>query len=248
MTERLTGLSFFFPARDEELNVEPMVVRALAALPEHADTLEVLVIDDGSSDRTGDIADGLARADPRVKVIHHRPGRGYGGAVRSGLVQATQPYIFFTDGDQQFDVADFGRLAAALVPGVDAVIGYRIKRADPFRRLIVSGVYNQLINLLFAGGWRDVDCAFKLFRRDVFDRVPLAEVRSNGAFFSPELLITLRAHGIRMREVGIPHHPRVHHEPKGAPPKVILKAIRDLLLLRLSLWLHPFRQQALPRR
>jgi glycosyltransferase involved in cell wall biosynthesis len=239
VTERLPGLSFFFPARDEELNVEPMVARALAVLPAYADRLEVTIVDDGSGDRTGEIADALAAADPRVRVIHHRPGRGYGGAVRAGLRSATQPFVFFTDGDQQFDVADFDKLATALGPGVDAVIGYRLKRADPVRRLVVSGVYNRLIALLFAGGWRDVDCAFKLFRADVFQRVPIERVRSNGAFFSPELLITLRAHGIVMREVGVPHHPRLHHEPKGAPPKVILKAIRDLLLLRLSLWLRP---------
>lgn len=241
MTERLPGLSFFFPARDEELNVEPMVAQALAVLPTYADRVEVTIVDDGSSDRTGEIGDALARADPRVKVIHHRPGRGYGGAVRAGLASATQPFIFFTDGDQQFDVADLGTLVAAMGPDVDAIIGYRIKRADRWRRLFVSGVYNRLIQLLFAGGWRDVDCAFKLFRADVFVRVPLARVRSNGAFFSPELLITLRAQGIRMREVGIPHHPRLHHEPKGAPPKVILKAIRDLLLLRLAMWLDPTR-------
>jgi len=239
VTERLPGLSFFFPARDEELNIGPMVAQALAVLPTYADRVEVTIVDDGSSDRTGEIADALARDDPRVRVIHHRPGRGYGGAVRAGLQSATEPFVFFTDGDQQFDIADFGTLVAALEPGVDAVIGYRLKRADPLRRLVVAGVYNRLIKLLFAGGWRDVDCAFKLFRADVFARVPLDRVRSNGALFSPELLITLRAHGIVMREVGIPHHPRLHHEPKGARPKVILKAIRDLLLLRLSLWLRP---------
>lgn len=236
MTERLAGLSFFFPARNEELNVEPMVAQALAALPTYADRLEVTIVDDGSSDRTGEIADALARADPRVKVIHHRPGRGYGGAVRAGLRSATQPFIFFTDGDQQFDVADFDKLVAALSPGVDAVIGYRLKLAYPWRHIVVSRVYNLVIKILFAGGWRDVDCAFKLFRADVFERVPIARVRSNGAFFSPELLITLRAHGIVVREVGIPHHPRVHHEPTGTSPQTIVKAIRDLLLLRLSLW------------
>ncbi len=239
MTEHLSGLSFFFPARDEELNIEPMVARALAVLPMYADWVEVTIVDDGSSDRTGAIADALARADPRVKVLHHRPGRGYGGAVRAGLMSATQPFVFFTDGDQQFDVADFDKLIGALGPGVDAVIGYRLQLAYPWRHLVVSGVYNRVIRLLFSGGWRDVDCAFKLFRADVFARVPLNRVHSNGAFFSPELLITLRANGIVMREVGIPHHPRVHHEPKGTSPEAIVKAIRDLLLLRLSLWLRP---------
>jgi glycosyltransferase involved in cell wall biosynthesis len=238
VTDRLAGLSFFFPARNEELNVQPSVSRALEVLPSYAEPLEVTVVDDGSTDRTGEIADTLAREDPRVHVIHNKPGRGYGGAVRAGLAGATQPFVAFTDGDLQFDVSDFGRLAAAMAPGVDAVIGYRIKRADPWRRLVIAAVYNLVIRVLFAGGWRDVDCGFKLFRADVFTKVPLERVRSNGAFFSAELLINLRASGIVMREVGLPHHPRLHHEPKGAPPKVILKAIRDLLLLRLSLWLH----------
>jgi glycosyltransferase involved in cell wall biosynthesis len=239
VTERLPGLSFFFPARNEELNVAPMVARALEVLPKHADRLEVIVVDDGSTDDTGALADALARTDPRVRVIHHRPGRGYGGAVRSGLASATQPYVFFTDGDQQFDVADFDRLAAAMGPDVDAVIGYRLNLAYGWRHVVVSRTYNLVIQILFAGGWKDVDCAFKLFRADVFQRVPLDRVRSNGAFFSPELLITLRQHGIAMHEVPIPHHPRLHHEPKGAPPRVIFKAIRDLFLLRLSLWLRP---------
>lgn len=239
MTDRLPGLSFFFPARNEELNVQPSVARALEVLPAYADRLEVTVVDDGSSDRTGEIAETLGREDPRVRIIHHMPGRGYGGAVRAGLVGATQPFVAFTDGDLQFDVGDFARLAAAMDAGVDAVIGYRIKRADPWRRLVIAAVYNFVIRILFAGGWRDVDCGFKLFRTDVFERVPLERVRSNGAFFSAELLINLRASGVVMREVGLPHHPRLHHEPKGAPPKVILKAMRDLLLLRVSLWLRP---------
>jgi glycosyltransferase involved in cell wall biosynthesis len=238
VSERLSGLSFFFPARNEELNVAPMIARALEVLPTYADRVEVTVIDDGSSDATGELADALASTDPRVKVIHHRPGRGYGGAVRAGFESATQPFIFFTDGDQQFDVADFDRLIAALVPGVDAVLGYRLTLEYGWWHVVVSRTYNRAIRMLFAGGWRDVDCAFKLFRAEVFARVPLSSVKSNGAFFSPELLITLRAKGIVTREVGIPHHPRMHHEPKGTPPKVIVKAIRDLLLLRLSLWLR----------
>jgi len=233
---RLDGLSFFFPALNEEENVAPIVEEALTVLPRFADDLEITVVDDGSTDRTGAIADELARKDPRVRVIHHGTRRGYGGAVRSGLVAATKPWVFFTDGDRQFALEDLGRLVEA-ADGADAVVGYRIKRADPARRLFVAWVYNRLIRLLFGGGWRDVDCAFKLFRRDVFARVPLERVRSNGAFFSPELLITLRRAGVRVRQVGVRHFPRTAHEPKGASPRVIVRAIRDLLRLRARLWL-----------
>jgi glycosyltransferase involved in cell wall biosynthesis len=235
---RLPGLSFFFPALNEEDNVAPIIEEALTVLPRFADDLEITVVDDGSSDRTGAIADELARKDPRVRVIHHGTRRGYGGAVRSGLRSATKPWVFFTDGDRQFALEDLALLVAAS-EGADAVVGFRKKRADPARRLFVAWVYNGLIRLLFGGGWRDVDCAFKLFRHDVFERVPLERVQSNGAFFSPELLITLRRAGVRVRQVGVRHFPRTAHEPKGASPRVIVRAIRDLLRLRVRLWLRP---------
>jgi glycosyltransferase involved in cell wall biosynthesis len=232
---RLEGLSFFFPALDEEDHVAALVASALEVLPGFTDHLEVTIVDDGSTDRTGTIADELAARDERVRVIHHGTRRGYGGALRSGLLAATEPWVFFTDGDRQFDLGDLLRLIAAS-DGVDAVVGYREKRADPLRRLFVAWVYNRLIRVLFGGGWRDVDCAFKLFRRDVFARVPLDRVRANGAFFSPELLITLDRAGIRIRQVGVRHFPRTSGEPKGASPRVIVRAIRDLLRLRLRLW------------
>jgi len=235
VAERLGSLSFFFPAYNEEHHVEAMVESALATLPRFADDFEVIVIDDGSRDRTGALADTLAARHSGVRVIHHRPNRGYGGALRSGISAATKEYVFFTDGDRQFDLADLGLLIAAL-DGVDAVIGYRKKRSDPWRRLVIAWVYNRLIGLLFGGGWRDVDCAFKLFRRELFARVPVSRVRSNGAFFSAELLINLRAARVAVREVAVPHYPRTAGTPKGAPPKVILRAIRDLLRLRIALW------------
>jgi glycosyltransferase involved in cell wall biosynthesis len=239
LSARLNSLSFFFPALNEEDHVEAVVRDALAVLPRFADDIEVTVIDDGSTDRTGKIADDLAKADPRVRVVHHGTRRGYGGAVRSGLVSARKDFIFFTDGDRQFRIADLERLIAA-IDGVDAVMGYRLKRQDPARARFVAFVYNLVIRVMFLGGFRDVDCAFKLFRREVFDRVPLGLVRSNGAFFSAEMLITLRRAGIRTREVGVPHYPRTAGKAKGQQPKVILRAIRDLLRLRLRLWGLPF--------
>lgn len=241
--ERIESLSFFFPAYNEEQNVENVVREALDTLPRFADDLEVVVIDDGSTDRTGEIADRLAAADPRVRVVHHRPNRGYGGAVRSGLARARKAYVFYTDGDLQFRIEDLGRLVAR-IDVADVVVGYREKRADPPRRLFIAWVYNTLIRVLFAAPFRDVDCAFKLFRRSVFDRVPLERVRSNGAFFSPEHLLVLRAAGMRMEQVGVRHFPRTAGQEKGATPLVIARAMRDLLRLRLRLWLLPRRDRA----
>jgi glycosyltransferase involved in cell wall biosynthesis len=235
LAARLPSLSFFFPALNEEPNVGAVLDSALEILPRFTDAFEVIVIDDGSTDRTGEIADAAARRDSRIRVVHHGRRRGYGGAVRSGLLTATKEFVFFTDGDRQFDIADLARLIPAIETS-DAAIGYRLVRRDPFRRLVVAWVYKWMIRILFLVPFRDVDCAFKLFRRDIFTRVPLDRVRSNGAFFSPELLITLRRAGIRMREVGVPHYPRAAEKPKGASPNVIVRAIRDLLRLRLRLW------------
>jgi glycosyltransferase involved in cell wall biosynthesis len=227
-------LSFFFPVLNEEEHVRPLVARALEVLPGFAERFEVIIVDDGSSDRSGAYADELARRDPRVRVVHHPMRRGYGGAIRSGFAASRHALVFFTDGDRQFDPADLALLLPEL-DGADAVVGYRIKRSDPWRRRFVGWCYNRAIRVLFGLPIRDVDCAFKLLRREVFVRVPLDLVRSNGAFFSAELLIRMHQSGLRMRQVGVPHHPRAWGEAKGAPPRVILRAIRDLLVLRWSL-------------
>ncbi len=233
---RLPSLSFFFPAYNEQASVEEVVREGLEVLPRYADDIEVVVIDDGSSDRTGEIADRLASQDPRVRVVHHRPNRGYGGAVRSGLVNSRKDYVFYTDGDRQFRIEDIGRLTSRL-DDADVVVGYRAERADPPRRIFIAWVYNTLIRILFAAPFRDVDCAFKLFRREVFERVPLDRVRSNGAFFSPEHLLVLRAAGVRIAQVPVPHYPRLEGEEKGATLRVVARAMRDLFRLRLRLWL-----------
>ena len=234
MPAPLSSLSFFFPAYNEEEHVAAMVQQAVDILPRYASDLEITVVDDGSRDGTAATADALAARHPAVRAVHHARNRGYGAAVRTGLAAATKDFVFYTDGDQQFDIADLGRLIAVL-EGADAVVGYRLVRRDPWRRRVIAWVYNRLIRLLFGGGFRDVDCAFKLFRRGVFELVPPTSIRSNGAFFSAELLLTLRAAGLSVRQVGVPHYPRLAGLPKGAPPRVILGAMRDMFALRLRL-------------
>jgi len=233
--DRLPELTFFFPAYNEEGNIEAIVAEALETLPRFADRFEIVIVDDGSRDRTPVLADALAAADPRVRVIHHRPNRGYGGAVRSGLGAARMPYVFFTDGDRQFRLADL-HLLISRIGEADAVVGYRIKRSDPTRRLAIAWVYKQILRVAFGSRFRDVDCAFKLFRTELFERVPLSLVRSNGAFFSAELLLMLRTRGARVLQVGVPHYPRVAGIAAGAAPQVVARTLRDLVRLRLRLW------------
>lgn len=236
MTERVARLSYFFPAHNEEANLEGMVEEALAALPEIAETFEIIAVNDGSKDRTAEIADRLAATHPDVvRAVHHPTNRGYGAALLTGLGAARYELIAFTDGDRQFRVADVGRLTERLAAAdrPDVVVGYRIKRADPLIRTIYARAYRLANRTLFGLQVTDVDCACKLFRREALEGLRL---ESGGAFFSAELLIKLRAAGRSVVEVGIPHYPRTAGSPTGAKPSVVLRAVRDFWNLRLRLW------------
>ncbi len=233
---RVPELSFFFPAHNEEANLGPLVNEALGALPVLAERFEVVIVNDGSRDRTHVIADELTATHPGVvRAVHHPTNLGYGAALRSGLGAARYDLVAFTDGDRQFRVIDVGRLTARLLEpdNPDVVVGYRIRRADPLIRTIYARLYRLANRIFFGLRVRDVDCACKLFRRDALEGVG---VESGGAFFSAELLIKLGALGRSIVEVGVPHHPRTAGSPTGAKPSVILRAVKDFWLLRLRLW------------
>ncbi len=229
-------LTFFFPAFNEEENVERTVQLALEQIGPMVDgSLEVLIVDDGSTDRTPQLADALAAADPRVRV-HHQPNRGYGGALQAGFANARGELVCFSDGDLQFDLAEmqrlFDRLGDTQRP-VDAVIGFRIKRRDPFHRIFIAKTYNAIVSIAFGLRVRDIDCAMKLFRRSVFDGLRLD---AEGPFLSAELLIKLRARGVTMDQVGVNHYPRAAGTNTGASFTKILRTFRDLAVLRWALW------------
>ncbi|MBA3777695.1 MAG: glycosyltransferase family 2 protein [Chloroflexi bacterium] len=244
-TARVPELSFFFPAHNEEENIEALVAEALAALPSLAERFEIIAVDDGSRDRTPELADRLAAEHANVvRVVHHEANRGYGAALQSGFQAARYSLVCFTDGDRQFRVADLGRLLEVLgrPEQPDIVVGYRLRRADPFVRILYARLYRVALRLCFGLGARDVDCACKLFRRDALHGVRL---ESGGAFLSAELLIKLRARGRRIAQVGIPHYPRTAGQASGANPRVILRAVRDFWRLRILLWAN--RRAALGR-
>ncbi len=234
--DRVPRLSYFFPAHDEEANLEGLVQEALDTLPSIADTFEIIAVDDGSRDRTPGIADDLAAAHPEVvRVIHHPVNHGYGGALRSGFEAARYELLAFTDGDRQFRIEDLARLTARLAgpDHPDAVVGYRIRRADPLVRILYARSYKLANRVFFGLRVRDVDCACKLFRREALNGI---RVESGGAFFSAELLIKVRQAGRSVVEVGVPHYPRTAGSPTGAKPSVIWRAIKDFWGLRLRLW------------
>ena len=245
MTERLARLSWFFPAHNEEANVLGLVEEALGTLPGLAETFEIVIVDDGSRDGTGRIAAELATAYPGiVRAVHHQTNLGYGAALRSGFRAARYDHVAFTDGDRQFRVPDIARLIDRLAEPdrPDAVVGYRIKRADPLVRTVYARAYRLANRIFFGLRVRDVDCACKLFRREALDGLA---VESGGAFFSAELLIKLQVAGRSVAEVGIPHHPRTAGSPTGAKPSVVFRAVRDFWLLRLRMWVN--RERALRR-
>src|SRR4029077_3298474 len=162
---RVGRLSYFFPAHNEEANLEGLVAEALEALPALAETFEIIAVDDGSKDRTPAIADELAVRHPgTVRVVHHPTNYGYGAALRSGFAASRYDLIAFTDGDRQFKVADLGRLTErmAATDHPDVVVGFRIKRADPLVRTLYARAYRLANRIFFGLTVTDIDCACKL--------------------------------------------------------------------------------------
>ncbi len=220
----LPSLSACFPVHDEEANVEPMTEAVLRVLPSVAVRWELIIVDDGSRDGTAAIVDRLARERDGVRVVRHDRNRGYGAAVRSGLAACRHDYVFLTDGDRQFDPADLAALLPSL-EGADVVIGYRRTRADSLPRRLNTAGWNLLVRALLGVRVRDVNCAFKLLRRDAVAGLPL---RADGALLPAELLARVVRRGCRIVEVPVAHHPRVAGTPSGARPGVVLGAFGEL--------------------
>ena len=203
--QSLDSISAVLPAFNEEENIEAAATRmaeALRSLP-LADW-EVIIVDDGSVDNTGAIADRLASGDSRIRVFHHQPNLGYAEALKTGFGNSKHKLFFFTDSDNQFDVREISRLIP-LIRDVDIVCGFRIYRFDPLTRLVISWVFNLVVRIIFRIKVRDIDCAFKLFRREVFD---LVEIKSKKFFVNAEVLAKAKYYGFKMCEVGVRHYPR----------------------------------------
>lgn len=230
----MPSLSVCMPAYNEEENIAGMVADVLAVMQPRFADFEIVVANDGSKDRTGDVLEELARQHPQVRPVHHPVNQGYGAAVYTSLSHASKELIFFTDSDRQFRLEEIDRLLAKK-ERADMVVGYRAPRRDPFLRVLYGWGWSALVTLLFGYTARDIDCAFKLFPRALWEHVG-PTVQSRGATFSAEFLVRTKRAGYTIAEVPVSHLPRVAGSQTGARWDVISRAFGELWRFRLQLW------------
>jgi glycosyltransferase involved in cell wall biosynthesis len=222
------GLSIVLPCFNEEANIREAVRQATEAATIFSDRHELIVVDDGSRDQTAPIAAQIAAGDRRVRLVLHSENLGYGAALRSGIRAARLPWVLLTDADLQFDLSEIGDFLP-FAESSDLIIGYRILRQDPFGRRACGAGWNWLMRRVLDIPVHDVDCAFKLVRKDLLDGIELV---SGGAMISAELIAKSMQSGARLTELGVHHRPRSAGEQSGANPRVVLRAFRELFELR----------------
>lgn len=226
---KLSSLSIFFPAHNEEGNIVTTIIDARNAAHEVSNDYEIIVVNDGSTDRTVEVVKELQKLDPKIRLISHKKNLGYGAAIKTGLRACKFDWIFFTDSDGQFHYDELKKFVTAS-GHADMVIGYRRKRMDPFHRIFVAQVLLKIWNfVLFGLILKDVDCAYKLFKREIRDRVKL---ETESAITVTELLVKAKALGYKIVQLPVNHYSRKFGEQTGGNWRVILKAARESFGLR----------------
>ena len=231
-TPKPAGLSVFFPAYNDSGTIASMVIRAVQAASELTPDYEVIVVDDGSADATAEIADELARTYPHVRVVHHPKNRGYGGALQTGFRTATKEFVFYTDGDAQYDPAELAALWAKMTPDADLVNGYKISRSDPLHRIVIGRVYHHIVSILFGLKVRDVDCDFRLMRRAIFERINLEKT---SGVICLEMMKKIQDAGFRIVEVPVHHYHRAFGKSQFFNFRRIVKTAIDVMRLWFAL-------------
>lgn len=229
ITNKEITLSVFFPAYYDEGNIDKVVTKAVEVLEDlRLKDYEITIIEDGSPDKTGEAADRMAAKYLKVKVIHHKTNMGYGATLLEGFTSAKMDYVFYTDGDNQFDLEEL-RKFVALAPFSDIIVGYRKKKQYSFYRKITSFVYNMLLRVMFGIDYIDIDCAFKLIKRDLFDKIT---IKTKDAFIDAEIMIQANLLGYTSTEIGVKHLPRLDGISTAARPSIILRTIKEIIQFR----------------
>jgi glycosyltransferase involved in cell wall biosynthesis len=226
------GLTVFFPAYNDSGTIASLVITAIKTAERLTSDFEIIIVNDGSADRTAEIADELARTYPQVRVVHHERNRGYGGALRSGFAAATRELVFYTDGDAQYDPAEMEALWRAMTSDVDLVNGYKISRSDPAHRIVIGRIYHHTVKRLFGLTVRDVDCDFRLLRRAIFDRVALEK---NSGVICLEMMKKIQDAGYRIAEVPVHHYHRAYGKSQFFNFRRLFRTGVDVLRLWVAL-------------
>ncbi len=220
-------LSVFFPSFNEEGNIVSTVEKAENVLKNlNLEDYEILVINDGSKDKTGDVAENYAKRYNKIEVIHQKNG-GYGAALQTGFYKSKFDWITYTDADGQFDFSEVTKFLDK-TQEADILIGFRIKRNDPFIRLVIAKGWAILLYIFFGLKLRDVDCGFKMISRKFLDTIPHLE-STRGGMINAELAIKAEKYGFRIIQIGVNHYPRLFGQPTGASLKVIINSFIDLI-------------------
>jgi len=218
------SISVILPAYNEEHNIERSIKMSEEVLSSLFEDYEIIVVNDGSRDRTEEIVRRLSERKPFIRCLSHPENMGYGAALKTGLKSAGKELLFFTDSDLQFDVAELADLIG-WIEQYDIVIGYRKRRMDHPGRRILGWGWTMLVRMLFGLKVKDIDCAFKLFRKEVIDNISIDSI---GAFVNSEILLRAKRKGYTIKEVPVTHYPRMNGKAKGARPRIIIKALHEL--------------------
>ena len=205
--ESLKSLSIFFPAYNDAATIPSMVISAFLTVQRITNDFEIIVVNDGSKDHTAELLNELQRLYPQVRVITHPQNRGYGAALRTGFSSASKEWVFYTDGDAQYDPRELVKLVEALESNIDVVNGYKIERSDPLHRIIIGRLYHHIVRMIFGFRLRDVDCDYRLMRRSIFDKVQLT---STSGTICLEMVKKMQDFRYRFSEVPVHHYHRAH--------------------------------------
>lgn len=226
--KKVSELSIFFPFWNEEKNLEQVVLKAIPVAKKVADKWEIIMVDDGSSDNTAQIAKRLESKNPNLRLISHKPNRGYGAALKEGFENAKYDLVVFADGDGQFDFSEVVRFLGK-IEKADIVIGHRKKRVDnPFRHVLMNLL--KIWDLaLFGFYFRDIDCGFKLFKKAALSKI--MPFKSEGAMITTEILAKAKKTNLKILQVEVNHYPRIYGDQSGGNLRVIVRAIKESLFL-----------------
>ena len=205
--ESLKSLSIFFPAYNDAATIPSMIMSAFLTVQKVTDDFEIIVVNDGSKDHTAEMLNEIQRLYPQVRVITHPQNRGYGAALRTGFSSASKEWVFYTDGDAQYDPRELIKLVEALESNIDVVNGYKIERSDPLHRIIIGRLYHHIVRMIFGFRLTDVDCDYRLMRRTIFDKVQLT---STSGTICLEMVKKMQDFRYRFSEVPVHHYHRAH--------------------------------------